>query len=94
MEPGETLSEFASKACEVLYKDAVDAGFEEYAEKFRDTTFISDYESVIYGSADVTDEKHSRLTDTKDRIMRLLKRHYGISYPVHKLRLYLRSVVG
>ena len=94
LEPGETLSEFASKACEVLYKDAVDAGFEEYAEKFRDTTFISDYESVIYGSADVTDEKHSRLTDTKDRIMRLLKRHYGISYPVHKLRLYLRSVVG
>lgn len=94
LEPGETLSEFASKACEVLYKDAVDAGFEEYAEKFRDTTFISDYESVIYGSADVTDEKHSRLTDTKDRIMRLLKRHYGLSYPIHKLRLYLRSVVG
>lgn len=94
IEPGETLEEFSLRTCEVLYNDAVNAGFEEYAEKFRDTTFISDYESVIYGDAEATDEKHSKLINTKDRIMRLLKRHYGLSYPIHKLRLYLRSVVG
>ncbi|MBR4780324.1 MAG: transglutaminase domain-containing protein [Lachnospiraceae bacterium] len=92
MTPGETLEEFAGRTSEVLYNDAVDAGYEEYADKFKDTTFISDYESVIYGDAEVTEEKQSGLVSARDRIMRLLKRHYGASYPLHKLRMYLRSV--
>ncbi|MCR4624462.1 MAG: transglutaminase-like domain-containing protein [Lachnospiraceae bacterium] len=90
----ETLTEFSKKASEGLYALAVKAGFEEYAPKFKDTSYIENYEGVIYGNREVNEQDLSDITAVKDRLLRLLKRRTGAAYPLQWIKIKLFSVLG
>ena len=76
-EKGETLEEF-SKRCGSMYEDL-------------DVSFIGSYEAFLYGNDGVSDKAMKEMTGAREILLKRMKKAYGATYPIHRLRLYFTS---
>ena len=99
----ETLEEFTFKAKDalrVLISEKIKADTKiKKNDKYSDVSadrllsFMSNYEKFLYGKLDIGDPEMNEIAGAKDRLMLLMKKVYGATYPIHKLRLYFASSI-
>ena len=78
----ETVAEFAAR-CKGEIKTGQDT---KLSFGFFDT-----YENFAYGNREIGDQEMNEITSAKGKLLILLKEACGLTYPLHKLRLYFAT---
>ena len=56
-----------------------------------DFSFFNTYESFAYGNREIGDTEMNEISAAKSKLLALMKEACGITYPLHKLRLYFAT---
>ena len=79
----ETLEEFASR-CGTDLKQGT-------KQKMEDFSFFETYEGFAYGNRTIGDVEMNEISTAKEKLLSILKENCGVTYPLHKMRLYFAT---
>ncbi len=89
----ETLDEFSVKCREKLALLIGDISKNKPDIITRFTSVMNSYESFIYSNKDIVDEDLNEISGLKEKLLILMKKVYGATYLIHKMRLYISSSI-
>ena len=89
----ETLDEFSVKCREKLALLIGDISKNKPDIIPRFTSVMNSYESFIYSNRDIVDEDLNEISGLKEKLLILMKKVYGATYLIHKMRLYISSSI-
>ena len=89
----ETLDEFSVKCREKLALLIGDISKNKSDIIPRFTSVMDSYESFIYSNRDIGDEDLNEISGLKEKLLILMKKVYGATYLIHKMRLYISSSI-
>ena len=89
----ETLDEFSVKCREKLAKLISDIPQKKPDIIPRLTSVMNAYESFIYSNKYIVDEDLNEISGLKEKLLILMKKVYGATYLIHKMRLYISSSI-
>ena len=89
----ETLDEFSVKCSEKLALLIGDISKNKPDIIHRFTSVMNAYESFIYSNRDIVDEDLNEISGLKEKLLILMKKVYGATYLIHKMRLYISSSI-
>lgn len=89
----ETLDEFSVKCREKLAVLIGDISKSKPDIIPRFTSVMNSYESFIYSNRDIVDEDLNEISGLKEKLLILMKKVYGATYLIHRMRLYISSSI-
>ena len=89
----ETLDEFSVKCKDKLALLISDISKNKPDIIPRFTSVMNSYESFIYSNRDIDDEDLNEISGLKEKLLILMKKVYGATYLIHKMRLYISSSI-
>ena len=89
----ETLDEFSVKCKDKLALLISDISKNKPDIIPRFTSVMNSYESFIYSNRDIGDEDLNEISGLKEKLLILMKKVYGATYLIHKMRLYISSSI-
>ncbi len=89
----ETLDEFSVKCREKLALLIPDITKENMDIIPRFSSVMNTYEAYIYSNSNISEEDLNAISGLKEKLLILMKKVYGATYLIHKMRLYISSSI-
>lgn len=89
----ETLDEFSVKCKEKLARLIGDISKNKPDIIPRFSSVMNTYESYIYSNRNISEEDLNAISGLKEKLLILMKKVYGVTYLIHRMRLYISSSI-
>lgn len=89
----ETLDEFSVKCREKLSLLIPDITKENMDIIPRFSSVMNTYEAYIYSNRNISEEDLNAISGLKEKLLILMKKVYGVTYLIHRMRLYISSSI-